>query len=631
MRLEYIFIKNYRSINTQGFDLSNEFIISFNYIRKEILIELNPLYIKGFFGSNINSFTGIIGDNGSGKSTFLNFIKEVLSMPKIESKEYFCLLVFFKDGNDSKEFFVIDALQDSRGSTIEVKTSLNIPVHIQSLSDLNQDTSPDGIFDFDTTFSVLKSIPQLSELSIVYLATVFESTRTEITSSINVPRIYNYSTNYLLKKSMISEVGNYTRDEAKRILDFVVNASGDGPQLSYPKSIDIIVNLSKLNVFLSDTSIKKSELKKRERIMQNEFIVDYYYHAKRISDRVMQIKMALHISLLVEIFDYIIEDKIDEFFSKLSHTDTDSFFESIFILLKRPEEYLKNSSNLFKDKWNLPDNFWSEFIHNYHEMIILVLTILTSDKKQSSEIKPHYINVSLNKDNYEPIKRLIELNDQTSISQYSVISFIWPNASSGEISILSIFGRLYELSLILKNQHPPRSNPIWLLFDECDNSFHPQWQKQFNNLVLKFLSIYFKEFDCQIIFTSHSPLTISDLPKKNLVFLKQQNNGTVVQNSLNEHRQTFAANINVLLTDSFFIENGLIGDFANSKLNNLIDLLYISNLDDIMNKRDYIEKLINTIGEPLIKNKLLSMLEEKVRANLLTIKNDIDLLKNNNL
>ena len=50
-------------------------------------------------------------------------------------------------------------------------------------------------------------------------------------------------------------------------------------------------------------------------------------------------------------------------------------------------------------------------------------------------------------------------------------------------------------------------------------------------------------------------------------------------------------------------------------------------LKDAVEKRDEIEKIISIIGEPVIKNKLLEILESRLRANLLTIKSDIDSLK----
>jgi hypothetical protein len=101
----------------------------------------------------------------------------------------------------------------------------------------------------------------------------------------------------------------------------------------------------------------------------------------------------------------------------------------------------------------------------------------------------------------------------------------------------------------------------------------------------------------------------------------------MVQDNLDDHLQTFAANVHALLSDSFFITNGHIGDFANGKISEVIDLLVNKPLNQITSKRKYIESVINIIGEDVIRNKLLELLERRLRANLLSIKEDIQILK----
>ena len=78
------------------------------------------------------------------------------------------------------------------------------------------------------------------------------------------------------------------------------------------------------------------------------------------------------------------------------------------------------------------------------------------------------------------------------------------------------------------------------------------------------------------------------------------------------------------------MQDGHIGDFADEKINYVINLLVDGRLKDIIEKRDEIEKIISIIGEPVIKNKLLEILESRLRANLITIKSDIETLKERN-
>jgi len=93
---------------------------------------------------------------------------------------------------------------------------------------------------------------------------------------------------------------------------------------------------------------------------------------------------------------------------------------------------------------------------------------------------------------------------------------------------------------------------------------HPDWQKKLLNYLIEMFKDRKQEF--HFIFTTHSPFMISDLPKENIIFLKdgKQDKGV-------KHNQTFGANIHTLLSDSFFMDDGLMGEFAKGKINEIID------------------------------------------------------------
>ncbi|MED1785734.1 hypothetical protein P4V43_28370 [Brevibacillus fortis] len=88
---------------------------------------------------------------------------------------------------------------------------------------------------------------------------------------------------------------------------------------------------------------------------------------------------------------------------------------------------------------------------------------------------------------------------------------------------------------------------------------------------------------------------------------------------LEEHRQTFAANIHTLLSDAFFLPDGLLGEFAKQKINGLVQELYQDDIADIQEKEHSIRKHIEIIGEPVIRNKLISVLEDRLRVQNVSI------------
>ncbi len=202
--------------------------------------------------------------------------------------------------------------------------------------------------------------------------------------------------------------------------------------------------------------------------------------------------------------------------------------------------------------------------------------------------------------------------------------------SSGEKQIFSlIINILYQVKNIISES---RYSTINLFLDETEFGLHPNWQKKYVNLLLNAL----KQFDITIhlIFATHSPFLLSDIPKTNIVFLDEYNNSDhevingyqkssncKVVDGLNNKKNTFAANIHTLLRDSFFMDSGLMGEFAKDKIEKVIRYLrppYDTTINDL--SMEDIEKIISFIGEPIIKQKIEKLLDNyKIDNGLISI------------
>ncbi len=129
------------------------------------------------------------------------------------------------------------------------------------------------------------------------------------------------------------------------------------------------------------------------------------------------------------------------------------------------------------------------------------------------------------------------------------------------------------------------------------------------SIIIKILQ-YFNNKKNHFIISTHSPFLLSDIPKQNIIFLDKEKNGNCkVVDALKDKKQTFGANIHTLLSDSFFMEDGLMGEFAKGKIDKVIKLLNKEKLEE--KELKYCEQIISIIGEPIVKNQLQRMLDSK--------------------
>lgn len=189
--------------------------------------------------------------------------------------------------------------------------------------------------------------------------------------------------------------------------------------------------------------------------------------------------------------------------------------------------------------------------------------------------------------------------------------------SSGELAMQNMFSRLRlppYFEKILGEDSCVIGDNMLLLLDEVDLYMHPEWQRQFLKLLSDGLEQEYRSKHIQVIITTHSPLVLSDIPSDNVVYLKRDGNKCRIVHGPNME-ETFGANIFSLLKDSFFISKSL-GEFAHARISKVIDdLERLKKTPDDWKLSETCRghlQLINHIGEPIIRRKLLMMYEEVV-------------------
>lgn len=150
--------------------------------------------------------------------------------------------------------------------------------------------------------------------------------------------------------------------------------------------------------------------------------------------------------------------------------------------------------------------------------------------------------------------------------------------------------------------------------------YHPNWQKKIISDLLFYLSKINEEHKkniegINILFVTHSPFILSDIPLANILFIEEHLiKGKPTSLPSSKVTNTFGANIHELLSDSFFMNNGLIGDFSKNHINDLFKYL---NKNETINSWSEVaaEQTINLIGEPIVKSHLSQLFDNTFKAN----------------
>ncbi|SDF13620.1 AAA ATPase domain-containing protein [Mucilaginibacter pineti] len=150
--------------------------------------------------------------------------------------------------------------------------------------------------------------------------------------------------------------------------------------------------------------------------------------------------------------------------------------------------------------------------------------------------------------------------------------------SSGEKQLVySVSSILYHLinleSVASKKDKPKRKyNFINIIFEEIELYFHPEIQRRYIKYLRDSISrLSLKKIHgINLIFVTHSPFILSDIPNDHIMFLKVAERKAV---QFTQEKKTFGANIHNLLNDAFFMTNGFCGAFAIEKITLIIDHL----------------------------------------------------------
>lgn len=260
------------------------------------------------------------------------------------------------------------------------------------------------------------------------------------------------------------------------------------------------------------------------------------------------------------------------------------------------------------------------FIKYFNENVIIqdspirlkkgdVKLVKTNSSKEMSIIEQDIaiIEVPLNSKGLDFLKQFVEQYEKINTGT-DFIKIQWDGLSSGEDTLLGIYSRFFSIS------NEDLGDNVVILLDEIEHSLHPEWQRRLINNLLEYLPyVYSRCKSIQIVLATNVPFLIADIPTQNIIYLERKQLDDIGEKVPTNHEvftQTFAANIHSLLMNNFFMDS-TIGQFSERKIRDIINILNLGPEEEITYSQQEIQRMIQTIGEPVIRNKLQDMYYRK--------------------
>lgn len=648
MELLYLWIEDYKNIQNQGFNFNSKW--KFDYQNEQLTVEERPNAIDNFFGKDIVNITALVGANGSGKTSVLEFLykagifENALNFRHHKNFKYI-ITYSYAINNNSFFFLVVDwsfsPFNPSSNSLIVNKDSFTEEFNLAS----DRELSPE------------KELPHEEINYAIYYSPFIR--RRELYTELNLSPDTNISTGRLLKKHIqrdgngnsinrtnatyLDRIGNYELNESLSLVEFIDYTKSQEDENAFfsqlsKKNTALAFNLPSLD-YSSKTTIQEIQKQLTYLNFQNELevfsFINFFNNRRIKGSSIQQKNFSFLRSITLNLFHIItsnllitpllendlkIEEKslatsldvytkvkrfnknprhnrfdLDTYISILETYLLDIFSKSTFTYTSETHKY--SIQQIF--------SFFYQLIEEESETSLSSFTSITASTEDIKEAfrqeRIYFMLIEETFNNKFKNSNFGSINNEIGFLRSDI-----QNMSSGEKHYLQLFSRFYRLRYKVTMGN---TESLLILIDEGETSLHPQWQKQYIKLLTKTLPLIFKDTPIQIILTSHSPFIVSDLPKENIIFLDtdEQNNTKVVDGL--KQKETFGANIHTLFTDAFFMDGGLMGDFAKEKINAVIK--YLNQKESSSKENKQAQQYINLIGEPIIKRQLQKMLDSK--------------------
>lgn len=596
---------------------------------KQLLTE--KLESRGMFNNAITNLNIIVGKNGVGKTTILNEIYHLLhgtiekdKIVAIRKDKYVYIYIHDNEVNISidnfrnvfgKYYFVIKKegfyLENNNSLNSIIELNIKNLIYISEFTDLSIDSSihkyennhafnyspmvlinsPDYFLNIDQSNNRLqKTISNFRLISKIHQIEFLANKKFKF--DFKIPEYIQFHFNSFISRIETRLKAKKNEKRYEQLDNLLSNLLQRGNENSLTYIFDIHLTLSMYNLleierYIFDKEKARKMLHHSKDLNNSSIEAEWSKRLKNYKEGVISILTEFSLGnmpatlLYLNCLTLIIETKITYFYSTEDSDELDLEDKILQLIISYNQLMLIQNANNYDvyGRLKLPLEEAAVFLRNY-----LVLR------------------------NYTGIFNEICMPDDIIyLSKEKNFYF-----SSGEEQLLRLFTYI-DLSVdYIENNSEENQNSFIILMDEPDNAFHPEMQKEFIKNLNSFLNQYNRS-TFHLILTSHSPIITSDLTKNHVLFLKKDLESHSVRSIDNNNKpKTFAQNIYSLYKESFYIEDGLIGSYAEGILSGIYSQLSdrkmtnyneINKQDNYIYSKDEISFYIREIGEPILKRK----------------------------
>jgi len=554
MELVYLWVEDYKNISHQGFNFSPRFKCEYDENTKKLTIDEKKDYVS-IFPDNIN-VTAIVGENGSGKSSL---VKSFISGINYNTVSYDTRRKLACYINHEKDLMYIHTyIQD-----LNIKSNIKYEIenHQGSFYKTDKGFEKEKFESFYYLYQANLDMEddlyngfEYNEKIIIY---------TEPNKRNN--KIDLLDIDIKMKQYILQYLVNTKKTKFQHSIFF--NPTG----IYFELNKDIFYEFFPREYDNDYAKFQENNISNIQLLMKLDIFIYFYFNNELLKN--LQPNSTLN--------------KLEELKSYLSFKMYKESIENNFLLLEEASNNILNSvghtREEIKSNHNYSNDELSVFLNEVENIFLTIRDIESLSNLCTLDVHVGNINgydVNMKNFSQESADILKHLPNHLSLAFYEKNGRVLSDLSSGEQNILKMLYSIENIIHLRKN----KSKTINIFLDEIENTLHPNWQKKLINILIE----QFKEYKIQINFytSSHSPFIISDLPKENVIFLE---NGE--QKNPFKDKQTFGANIHTLLSDGFFMDGGLMGEFAKSKINEVLN--FHKRVEEIKEEKDEIKILKN--------------------------------------